>query len=271
VARLPIPGSDDDTWGDILNEFLAVSHNTDGTLQDAPSITGAVQQSLFSAKGDLMVASAADTPAALSVGSNGQVLTADSTQPTGVKWAPPSAGGTTGPQAYPLSAYGLVGASASLESFHNVDPVVSALFTRVFVPAGSAITAVGTVVSGVGTLGAGGLNGMAVYDDTGVLLASSANDDNMWLSTGWLFKTLTSSIPAQGSDRFVWAAMSCQGYTGFPDIQYMATDPAIIAGGGYLVTTRRSIFIVIGSWPASFNPATYGSDTGSELPLIVLA
>jgi hypothetical protein len=39
TARLPVPGSDDGTWGDILNSFLQVSHNSDGTLQ--PS---AVQQ-----------------------------------------------------------------------------------------------------------------------------------------------------------------------------------------------------------------------------------
>lgn len=32
TARLPIPGSDDGTWGDILNGFLSVSHNSDGTL-----------------------------------------------------------------------------------------------------------------------------------------------------------------------------------------------------------------------------------------------
>jgi parallel beta-helix repeat protein len=32
-ARLPIPGSDDNTWGNILNMFLDVSHNSDGSLQ----------------------------------------------------------------------------------------------------------------------------------------------------------------------------------------------------------------------------------------------
>jgi len=33
AQRLPIPGSDDGTWGNILNGFLEVSHNADGTLQ----------------------------------------------------------------------------------------------------------------------------------------------------------------------------------------------------------------------------------------------
>lgn len=32
MARLPTPGSDDGTWGDILNSFLEVSHAADGSL-----------------------------------------------------------------------------------------------------------------------------------------------------------------------------------------------------------------------------------------------
>lgn len=33
MARLPIPGSDQGTWGDVLNGFLNVAHNPDGTLK----------------------------------------------------------------------------------------------------------------------------------------------------------------------------------------------------------------------------------------------
>ncbi len=36
--RLPIPGGDDNTWGDILNSWLEVSHNLDGTLQSSAVI-----------------------------------------------------------------------------------------------------------------------------------------------------------------------------------------------------------------------------------------
>lgn len=44
MARLPIPGGDDGIWGDVLNEFLSVEHNHDGTqktLSVAKGGTGA--------------------------------------------------------------------------------------------------------------------------------------------------------------------------------------------------------------------------------------
>ena len=36
MARLPQPGSDNGTWGDVLNDYLSESHNADGTLKDIP-------------------------------------------------------------------------------------------------------------------------------------------------------------------------------------------------------------------------------------------
>jgi hypothetical protein len=52
----------------------------------------AIQPTILDAKGDLIVATAADTPARLAVGSANQVLTVDSSTATGLKWATPSAG-----------------------------------------------------------------------------------------------------------------------------------------------------------------------------------
>jgi hypothetical protein len=48
---------------------------------------------ILDAKGDLISATAADTPARLAVGTDGQILTADSSTSTGLKWASAAAGG----------------------------------------------------------------------------------------------------------------------------------------------------------------------------------
>lgn len=56
---------------------------------------GAIAKSLVDAKGDLIVASADNTVARLAIGSNDQVLTADSTATNGLKWATPA--GSSGP------------------------------------------------------------------------------------------------------------------------------------------------------------------------------
>jgi hypothetical protein len=57
--------------------------------------SNAIQNTIVDAKGDLITATAADTPARLAVGTNGQVLQADSTAATGLKWAAGGSGALT--------------------------------------------------------------------------------------------------------------------------------------------------------------------------------
>lgn len=58
----------------------------------AAAAAASIAKTLVDAKGDLLVATANDTPARLAVGSNDQVLVADSAQATGLKWAAPAGG-----------------------------------------------------------------------------------------------------------------------------------------------------------------------------------
>ena len=59
------------------------------------SSPGLLQNSLVDAKGDLLAASADNVIARLAVGANTYVLTADSTEATGLKWAAATAGTVT--------------------------------------------------------------------------------------------------------------------------------------------------------------------------------
>lgn len=86
TPRLPIPGADSDTWGEILNDFLSVSHDTDGTVKPEAITTTSLQDSSVSGT-KLQDTSVTSTKLDAGVGTNGQVLTYDSTSTSGFSWA----------------------------------------------------------------------------------------------------------------------------------------------------------------------------------------
>ncbi len=65
----------------------SAANSATAAANSAASAASAIQATIFDAKGDLIVASAADTAARLPVGTNGQILTAASTASYGVQWA----------------------------------------------------------------------------------------------------------------------------------------------------------------------------------------
>lgn len=83
VARLPV-GTDTHVLTADSGEALGVKWAAGGA--------GGIPATIVDAKGDLIVATAADTVARRAVGANGTVLTADSAEADGVRWVAPSAG-----------------------------------------------------------------------------------------------------------------------------------------------------------------------------------
>lgn len=82
-----------DLKGGTTGQVLAKASGTDMDFSwVAQDDSNAIQNAIVDAKGDIIAATANDTPARLAVGANGTVLTADSAEATGLKWATPSGG-----------------------------------------------------------------------------------------------------------------------------------------------------------------------------------
>jgi hypothetical protein len=116
-----------DLLGGTTGQILAKATNADMdftwvTTDD----TNAIQNAIVDAKGDLIGATAADTPARLAVGTNGQVLTADSTAATGLAWATPGGGGLVLINSTTFSAASTVSVNSVFSStYRNYKMVVS--------------------------------------------------------------------------------------------------------------------------------------------------
>ena len=83
-----------DLKGGTTGQVLAKASGTDMDFSwVAQDDSNAIQNAIVDAKGDIIAATANDTPARLAVGANDTVLTADSSTATGLKWAAPASSG----------------------------------------------------------------------------------------------------------------------------------------------------------------------------------
>jgi hypothetical protein len=101
-----------DLKGGTTGQVLAKASGTDMDFSwVAQDDSNAIQNAIVDAKGDIIAATADDTPARLAVGANDTVLTADSTTATGLKWATVAGGGYTS-----IASGSLSGSSVAMSS-----------------------------------------------------------------------------------------------------------------------------------------------------------
>jgi hypothetical protein len=110
-----------DLLGGTTGQVLSKTSGTDlaFTWIDSDD-TNAIQNAIVDAKGDLIGATAADTPSRLAVGTDGQLLTADSTEATGLKWSTVSSESITLLQTISLAGVETVTSASIASTYTNL-------------------------------------------------------------------------------------------------------------------------------------------------------
>ena len=108
-----------DLKGGTTGQVLAKASATDLDFTWATDASG-IPATIFDAKGDIIAATAADTAARLAVGTNGQVLKADSTAATGLAW-----GSAAATKDYSLLGTGTLSGAATItvSGISNMDEI----------------------------------------------------------------------------------------------------------------------------------------------------
>jgi hypothetical protein len=155
------------------------------TVGRIPSVEGGIQPTLLTTKGDIIVATGNATLVRQGVGTDGQVLTADSAQADGVKWATPvgpafSAYRATSSQSFTPSTFVKVQLNAEFfDTDGCFDPTTNYRFTPT--TAGkyqinlSAIISTSAAGRTIWAIYKNGTSFIRLYDDTPTLTAAQSS------------------------------------------------------------------------------------------------
>lgn len=222
-------------------------------------LAGKVAASTVTTKGDLLVATAANTITRLGAGANGRVLAADSTQTEGLAWTLAYAALTFMPTSgryYYSYSQGIVTTSNILGNntlrFHP----------QIIPPGGMTIDRVGVEVSVAGNAGA--VIRLGVYTDTGNGLPSTLIADFGTIAadtTGVLELTTTQAIPAG----IIWWATAVQSAATTQPTVRIGTGNAspIMLSPGTSVAANTTMFGYQQASVSGALPASVGSLTNS--------
>lgn len=195
----------------------------------APTVPGAVAKALVDAKGDLLAGTANDTIARLAVGTNGQVLTADSTVTAGIKWAPTASNVSTPPAVWRPADSGLLASSIDAAVCNQIIGVSAGTMrtARIWVRAPMTVTnlIVGKWANGSALTGALGL----LYKLDGTLIARTADQSTAWTAN----ETQTMALTAESGQSL---NLTGEDVIGALIINTATTSPSFICINAYSVT-----------------------------------
>jgi hypothetical protein len=206
-----------------------------------PSVEGGIQPTIVDAKGDLITATAADTPARIAVGANDTILTADSTTATGLKWAAPAGGGSI----TLLSTTTLSGTSVTISS---IDQTYKSLYIEIYGVTMSADGSLDMKLNNTFTSYLAGINCGTLVSYSASRFYLSGNQESVSGTGGVNYFTATVDNYASAS--------TYKGITSFGAFANgSATTKASWLGGAQL-TTSAITSIVIYSSDSSFTAGT---------------
>jgi hypothetical protein len=213
----------------------------DSTLKT--QIDAQIPDSLLTTKGDIIAATGASTPARLAVGTNDQVLIADSTAATGMKWATAPSGGMT-----LLSTTTLSGTSTTISSINQTYTDLQVIIHGVNISSAGQLTVAPNNSSSIVCEArfTSGNNFSPIFANTMFLNASNASiangrTDNAF---GFTINNYASAFrkPFSGSGAYYWA----DNFSQFPSFF-----------GGSIQTTSAITSLVI----STDNSATFNAGT----------
>lgn len=255
MSRLPTPGGDDGDWGTILNDYLSVSLNADGTLKSNAVADDTTTQRVQISKDGTNVGTrpkinfvtgantsltvsddSVNNRANVTVGFNSSLLADNSA----------AAFGLIAHTLHPGQASGSFNAGSG-----------TCLFVLMYIP-DITVTALGAWFTNEGVT-ATGVCGMALYTSSGTLLHQTADMSAAFASAAnlWVSGNLAGGPQTITAGSYYVALLS-----------NMSTAPKLAGVNAFnnvptINGKRPSVFLTSqSSFPASFNPATANVNSG---------
>jgi hypothetical protein len=227
-----------DLKGGTTGQVLAKASGTDldyswVTTDDA----NAIQNSIVDAKGDLIAATANDTPARLAVGNNGEMLVADSSTSTGLRWQTDRAGAKNGlmNSTFDISQRGATITGIAADNTYTAD--------RWYVARGGTIDYAQKTV-------AGGNNPPTSFDAYAQYINQSAANP---------FMTLSQTLETKDSIRFAGTGAATLSFYARATAN-TAKSKSLTAAIGYNTTADTKINTLVGSTAFTISFGTAATD-----------
>jgi hypothetical protein len=196
---------------DGASAIRTLGSSIDTTLK--AQIDAQIPDSLLTTKGDLIAATGASTPARLAVGTNDQVLIADSTAATGIKWGTPSSGGMTS-----LATGSLSGTAVTISSISQSYNQLILYVNNPYVASGSHFLTYR-------------INGETTATYSGSILKSTGAASDSYSSNSSLYPNVGAvALPTSSSTWSSFLDIPNYTYAGYKN--YLAGINAPLAGGG---------------------------------------